>query len=311
MKYGIIKDQNGIEHKISKLILGSVPFGTTMSEDLAFQVMDLYKENGGNAIDTARVYCDWLENGHGVSEETVGKWMHSRKCRDEIVLITKGAHPPLVDMHRSRVRPEYIFSDIEESLKALQTDYIDIYFLHRDDERIPVNIIMDTLHELVMSGKVHMIGASNWRAERILEANVYAKTNGKTLFVTSQIQWSYAFTTAKETFKDDTLICMDDQQYQLYLDADIPVMAFSSQALGVFSCGYKPDLSDIAPKHQQFYCKENIQRYQKLLAICKEKNCSPSYVTLNHIIQNELSGFALIGCSKLSQLQQAIEATKR
>ncbi len=306
MKYGIIRDQNRKEHKLSKIILGAAPFGTTMSEELAFQAMDLYRHHSGNVIDTARVYCDWLEEGHGVSEQTVGKWLDIRNCREEFIIVTKGGHPPLSDMPHSRLAKEDIFFDVDESLTALRTDYIDLYFLHRDDERIPVKIIMDYLDELITVGKVRMIGASNWSMGRILEANNYARKNNKTPFVASQIQWSYAVAQGKEAFGYGT-VSMNDQQYQLYLQAGIPVLAYTSQANGVFSRGYKEDLSDIAEKHQKYYSKENIRRYQELLKICKENNATPTQVALEYVIDNKLNGFAIAGCSNLEQLQEILK----
>jgi aryl-alcohol dehydrogenase-like predicted oxidoreductase len=208
-------------------------------------------------------------------------------------------------MRHSRLTKQDIFSDVNESLEALCTDYIDLYFLHRDDESIPVEKIMDPLDELIQSGKVRMIGASNWRAERILEANDYAKKNGKTPFTASQIQWSYAVANDKEAFGYGT-VSMDDQQYQLYLKAGIPVLAYSSQANGVFARGYKEDLSDIAKKHEIYYSKENILRYQRLLKLCKENNDTPTQAALNYIIENKLNGFAIVGCSKLEQLQEIL-----
>ncbi|HOO29060.1 MAG TPA: aldo/keto reductase, partial [Lachnospiraceae bacterium] len=172
-------------------------------------------------------------------------------------------------------------------------------------------VIMDTLHEFVKAGKVKMIGASNWRLARILEANAYAAANKKTPFTVSEIQWSYVYCTNK-TFHDDTLVCMEDhkEEYNAYLKAGIPVFAYSSQGHGVFSCGYQPDLSDIAAKHRDFYCEENIKRYQLLLDKCRQEQVTPSHVVLNYIMENELNGFAIVGCSRLSQLKESLEAAK-
>ncbi|MFT3982794.1 MAG: aldo/keto reductase [Lachnospiraceae bacterium] len=309
MKYGSIRDAAGNSYKLSKLIMGTVPFGSVMSQEDSFAAMDLYVKNGGNVIDTARVYSSWLPNGKDASEKCVGEWMKTRNNRRELILITKGGHPPFENLHNSRINPADIRSDFSESLGYLQTDDIDIYFLHRDDESVPVNIIMDTLHELVADGKVKMLGASNWRLSRILEANEYAKANGKTPFSVSEIQWSYVYCTS-EVLKDDTLVCMDDQEHAGYLKAGIPVFAYSSQGHGVFSRGYKPDLSDIEEKNRAFYCQENIKRYQSLLEICEKENKTPSDIVLNYIMENELNGFAIVGCSRLSQLQESLHAAE-
>ena len=309
MKYGSIKDANGNSHRLSKLILGTVPFGSVMSKEDSFAAMDLYTKSGGNVIDTARVYSTWLPGGANASETCVGEWLKARNNRKEIVLITKGGHPPFDDIHNSRLSPAEIRSDFSESLRYLQTDDVDIYFLHRDDESIPVDVMMDTLHEFVAEKKVKMLGASNWKLSRILEANEYAKANGKTPFSVSEIQWSYVHCT-NETLMDDTLVCMDDKEYDRYLKAGIPVFAYSSQGHGVFSRGYKADLSDIEEKNRAFYNDENISRYQSLLARCEKENKTPSEIVLNYIMENELNSFAIVGCSRLSQLQDSLQAAK-
>ncbi|HHV10014.1 MAG TPA: aldo/keto reductase [Clostridiales bacterium] len=306
MKYGIIKDQFGNPHKFAKVILGAFPFGSIISEELSFQAMDYYRGQGGNVIDTARVYCDFIENGSGASEKTVGKWIKERNCRNEFYIISKGSHPAISNMQKSRLSPEEISYDLGESLKALEMDCIDLYFLHRDDEKIPVKNIMDSLHGHVAAGRIKMLGASNWRIERILEANEYAIANGKTPFVVSEIQWSYAYC-SKEIFGDSTVVCMDGQQHQQYLKAGIPVLAFTSQAGGLFSAGYQQDLSDIAPKHKKYHCEENVKRYQKLLETCAAKGITPTRACLEYIIDNEVNGFAIVGCTKLEQLQDSLK----
>lgn len=309
MKYSAITSPDGIQSCISKIILGSANFGTDLSTDRAFQVMDYFYENGGNTIDTARVYSDWIPGGRGASEKTIGGWMKQRGCRKHIFLITKGGHPAMEAMHTSRLTKSDILSDLDESLQALNTDRIDLYFLHRDDESIPVEQIMDTLDNVAKSGKVNMIGASNWKMKRILEANAYAAAAGKTPFSASEIQWSYA-KCRPETFGDDTLVCMDEDQYQLYAANPLPVMAFSSQAGGVFSCSYRPDLSDMADKHKKYYSAENVLLYQELLKKCAAELVKPETAALRFITENPVQAYAIIGCSSAQQLQFTMEAVQ-
>ena len=160
--------------KMAKLSLGTAGFGSAVDRKTAFLLLDRYYAAGGNLFDTARVYADWLPNGHGASERTLGEWIASRGLRDRVLISTKGAHPPMGNLHTPRVNRKAILFDMEESLSALATDYVDIYFLHRDDESRPVSDIMPTLHELVVAGKTRFLGASNWRASRIAEANAFA-----------------------------------------------------------------------------------------------------------------------------------------
>ena len=180
--------------QISPVVLGTDVYGTVVSEKDAFSLLNNYIELGGNTIDTARMYACWEPNGAGKSEQTIGKWLKQLGGRDQMIISTKCAHPPIENMSNHRLDRAEIFSDVDESLSALGTDYIDILWLHRDDVRVGVEGIVDTLNLLVKQGKIRCFGASNWTAKRIAEANAYAKASGQDGFVSSQIKWSLAVT---------------------------------------------------------------------------------------------------------------------
>ena len=145
------------------------------------EILDGYIALGGNCFDTARVYED------GRSDVLLGQWIKSRRNRQAIVLCAKGCHPKSPDaMHISRLTPADIRGDLEISLQAIGTDYADLYLLHRDNPRMPVEAIMPVLHQLVTEGKALAVGASNWTAGRINEANQFAVKNGLTPFSVSQ-----------------------------------------------------------------------------------------------------------------------------
>ena len=115
---------------VSPIGLGTANFGTRLPEADCFAQLDRYTQIG-NLIDTARVYGDWTPGPRGKSEIIIGKWLASRRCRDHVFISTKGAHPRLESMNVTRLSPGDIQSDLELSLRALGTDYIDLYFLHR------------------------------------------------------------------------------------------------------------------------------------------------------------------------------------
>ncbi len=305
MKYFELYDADNKLLRMSRIILGGVPFGTTLDEQQSFEMLDKYFERGGNTIDTARVYCDWLENGHSASECTIGAWIKSKNNRNEVILITKGGHP--AEDGVSRLSKQEILSDMDLSLKALQTDYVDLYLLHRDDFNKPVNEIMDTLHLLVQQGKARAVGVSNWTCDRILEANAYADKNNKTRLIISQIQWSLA-ECFPQNFNDSTLVCMNQKEYNQYLDMGMPVMAFSSQANGLFSKANENGLEYVPKKLLKFLTLENINRFNNLLKLCKRKGYSRTAVALNYIIDNKLNGSAIIGCTNLEQLYDCMGA---
>jgi len=131
-------------HRFSRLSLGTAPFGTAISRDTAFEIMDKYLDMGGNLLDTAAVY------GFGTSEKTIGEWMTSRGTRHRVFISTKGGHPAMPSWEK-RITEADIRADMEASLRHLNADYTDIYFLHRDDEDLPVSEIMPILDRFVRS----------------------------------------------------------------------------------------------------------------------------------------------------------------
>ena len=163
---------------VSVIGLGTAHYGGRISKGLAFDQMDAYAAAGGNLIDTARVYGDFVTPKTGESEKIIGQWMEERGNREKIFLSTKGGHPPFDRMSRSRLSPREISDDLHESLEDLRCGYIDIYFLHRDDESRPVEEIVDTLEGFCAEGLIGMYAVSNWKTERIIEANRYAASRG-------------------------------------------------------------------------------------------------------------------------------------
>ena len=164
MDYRTIQGVDG-EIRLDKVILGASSFGANISKELSYQMMDRYYEIGGRTIDTARFYAMWIHNGISKSEKTVGDWLRDRDVRDQMTIITKGGHPEYRNMQYSRLAPECIEYDINTSLCVLDLDYVDIYCLHRDDERIPVGEIVDVMDNVVKEGFARSIGVSNWSAK--------------------------------------------------------------------------------------------------------------------------------------------------
>ena len=121
--------------------------------------------------------------------------LKSRGAREKVILSTKGGHPSAYDKKTIRLAKEEVAADLEESLRNLGVDCVDIYWLHRDDPSRDVSYIIDYLDEFVKEGKIKFPAVSNWSAKRIAEANAYAAKAGKTPIAMSQIQWSLASTT--------------------------------------------------------------------------------------------------------------------
>ena len=169
MRFLKIKGKNSVV-KMSKNVIGSTYFGTDIDKEKSFTLLDLYYQLGGNCIDTARCYAQWLEGGESASEKVIGEWLESRRLRERIVLSTKGAHPSTSAI--KRVNSADIVEDIGQSLECLKTNYIDVYFLHRDDVEADIEDVMYTLNKFVEDGTIKVLGASNWTVERIEYANI-------------------------------------------------------------------------------------------------------------------------------------------
>lgn len=148
------------------LNLGGNTFGWTSDRSTSFAVLDAFTEAGGNFVDTADVYSAWGE-GHtgGESETVLGEWLAARGNRDDVVLATKVGSLP----QRPGLGRENVVQAIEESLRRLGTDRVDLYYAHRDDESVPVAEQAATFDELVRSGKVRAVGLSNYSPERLRE----------------------------------------------------------------------------------------------------------------------------------------------
>src|SRR5579872_3568721 len=157
--------------KVSELCMGTMQFGWTTDEEHAYQVLDAFVESGGNFLDTADVYTRWAEgNAGGVAEQIIGRWMKDRGNRDSLVVATKvrgtmGPGPNDVGLSR-----KHILDAVEASLRRLQTDFIDLYQAHSDDQSVPLDETLEAFDNLVQRGLVRYIGASNYAAWRLMKA---------------------------------------------------------------------------------------------------------------------------------------------
>ena len=303
MRYLEIKGKNDMI-RMSKNIIGTTYFGTEFDKGKCFTLLDRYFELGGNCIDTARSYAQWIEGGDSASEKVIGQWFESRKLREKTVLSTKGAF--YAKDGTSRVNSEAIIEDIGQSLECLKTKYIDIYFLHRDDINADIEDIMYTLDSFVKKGTIKALGASNWTVERIEYANNIAKANNFTPFSVSQIHWNAAFATP-ESLNDYTLVCMNDNEYSWYLKNRFPVMAFSSQAKGLFSKAIEQGIDSLNKKIiDRFLCERNVKKIEWVKSYCERFNVSPATAILSFINSNPVPAASIIGCSSVEQLEDSM-----
>ncbi|MGI4761846.1 MAG: aldo/keto reductase [Janthinobacterium lividum] len=186
---------------IAPLVLGGNVFGWTADEPTSFAVLDAFVAGGGNAIDTADVYSRWVpgHEGGGQSETVIGKWLAQRGRRDDVLIFTKVGMELAPD--KKGLSKAYIKQAVEASLQRLQTDYIDLYQSHQDDESLPVTEPLEAYAELIKEGKVRAIGASNFKPAR-LQAALDAAKNGLPHYESLQPEYNLY---DREAFEKDDL----------------------------------------------------------------------------------------------------------
>lgn len=297
----------GTDITVSNLSLGTDSMGMPLTEEISRGILDAYTEVGGTFIDTAKVYNDWAEGEKSRSEKIIGRWLKDKGNRHKVVISTKGGHPPVGHMDISRLSRDELTYDIDKSLEHLKTDYVDLYFLHRDDESLSVDEIMDTLHGFVRDGKARAIGLSNWGTDRVKEANEYCKAHGLTPVTASQIQFGIARPNMEKVEK--TLKVMDKNAYEFYKKEGMAVMGFSAQSKGYFSKIQAG--AELSPKAKERYDNPISREIFEILdSIKNEYNCTVTELVL--AVLTSIEDFVcipILGCKSPMHIQTSFKAS--
>lgn len=303
MKYiSITHNQDTLDIPVLSFGTGSV--GREIPYQEATNLLGIYRYAGGTCIDTGRMYAG------GKSEELIGKYLSANCCRQDMILSSKGGFPDTSVNNSFRVTPKELSKDLEQSLKLLQTDYLDIYFLHRDDKRVCFEELMPYLDKLVRSGKVRFIGASNWSHRRISAANQFAKENNLTPFTFSQIQWSLAQSTP-EMWNDPTIATMNSDAYEYYRTAGLFVMAYSPLSRGLFSKAIRTGFTrGYQAAYSPFLTQQNILRIARVKELSSMLHATPSQICHAYIYSNALSATAVMGCKNAIHLKDSLDGLK-
>lgn len=313
----------GIEKRCSQLIMGSMIFSPE-NMDLTTELLDAFVAYGGNTIDTAHIY-----NG-GKSEVALGQWLLKSNNRNDIVIIDKGAHH---NEAGPRVHREGIAADLWDSLERLQVDYIDIYMLHRDDPQTPVAVIIEALNEHVAARLIGAIGTSNWTYQRIEEANEFAAAHGFVGFTCNSPNLSLAKPMIPRwpgCISADKPYCHWHEQQQM------PLLSWSSQAVGFFTGRYSPDNIDNEEIVRLYYNADNWERLRRAKQLAAEKSVgsnnsiggnsssnigsssgsidgnnnrfNANHIALSYVLNQPFPTCALIGPQKLNELEDSMKA---
>ncbi len=289
--------------QVAALCLGGNVFGWTTDEQTSFAVLDAYVEGGGNFIDTADTYSTWGPGHEGGESETVlGRWMSTRKNRDRIIIATKLGSRMNNDPHRQGLSRQYMLKAVEDSLRRLQTDYIDLYQAHRDDLDTPLEETLATFNELVQQGKVRSIGASNYSAARLAEALKVSDQHGYARY--QSLQPPYSLVNRAEYERDLKALCMAQE---------LSVITYSSLASGFLTGKYRQgqDLpsSPRAKGIQQRYMNEHGFRIlEQVERVAHAHNTTPSQVSLAWILAQPGITAPIASATSVEQTRELLHA---
>jgi aryl-alcohol dehydrogenase-like predicted oxidoreductase len=294
----------------SALCLGIGGIGVKNTEKEGHAILDAFVEKGGNFIDTARVYSDWVPGEKSRSERILGDWLSARRNRSKMIIATKGAHPDLSTMHIPRMSRQEVSGDLNGSLKTLRIDFIDLYWLHRDDPQRPVEEILDMLEGFSSEGKIRYYGCSNWTARRIREAIKYARQKGYNGFVANQMLWNVGCYNMVE-LKDKTLVKFDKDTFDLHKESGMAAVPYSSQANGFFS---KIDAADAASREKaeksDYNTEKNRTLQQHIKRIARDHSLTIAEVVLVYLLSQPITTIPIIGCRSLDQLDESLKAVE-
>lgn len=287
MKYSRIP---GIDKPVSRLVMGVTLGGAQFLLPHASVLFDEFFANGGNCFDTAHIY--------GPADSILGQWIKNRDVRDQVTILAKGAHTPWCN-------PDDLTTQLMESLERLQTDYIDIYMLHRDNLEIPVEEFIDVLNQHHRERRIRAFGASNWSVDRITAANEYAAKNGLVGF--SAISNNFSLARMVEPVWAGCLSSSDPESRAWFTKTQMPLMAWSSTSAGFFFRGDKNVLTD-SMLVNCWYSEDNFQRLERAKELAENKGVSPVEIAMAYVLCQPFPIFALFGPQNLTEMHTSIHA---
>lgn len=287
---------------VSPLAFGGNVFGWTLDEKGTYEILDAFADAGFNLIDTADSYSHWVPGNQGGESETlIGKWMKQRGKRDRIIVATKVG--TRVGHDKKDLSAKYIRSAVENSLRRLQTDYIDLYQSHYDDPETPVEETLHAYAELVKEGKVRVIGASNFSAKRLRESLEVSKKEGYPRYQTLQPLYNLY---DREAFEKDL--------QPLCLEYGIGVLPYYSLASGFLSGKYRsPQDVSKSPRGKGIEKKYMNDRGTRILNALDELSAryhtTPATLAIAWLLSRETVLAPIASATSRNQLQSLIDAT--
>lgn len=284
--------------EIAPLVFGGNVFGWTADEKRSFMLLDHFVERGFNAIDTADVYSAWAPGLSGAESETVlGRWLARRGRRNDVVLMSK------VGMweHRKGLAAANIEAAVEDSLKRLHTDYLDIYFAHIDDQDVPLEETLGAFSRLIEAGKVRAIGASNYSAERLREALTVSREQGLPRYELIQPLYNLY---DRDGFEAELAGVAEEQA--------LGVVSYFSLASG-FLTGKYSKLEDLegnarAELLKRYFDDRGQRLLQELLNVSDELGAKPAQVALAWLLSRPAVTAPIASATSVAQLDEVLDS---
>jgi aryl-alcohol dehydrogenase-like predicted oxidoreductase len=259
----------------------------------ASMIFSDYFERGGNAFDTAWIYGQQRS-------VLLGAWMRAHGVRDRVVVIAKGGHTPFCD-------PESVVRQLREQLEWMDTDYADLYLLHRDNLDVPVGEFVDVLNAQVRAGRIRAFGGSNWTLDRVRKANAYAKRKGLQGF--SMISNNLSLAVMVKAVWAGCLHLHDADSLRWLKRAQLPVLSWSSQARGFFVPERaQPDRREDPSLVSSWYSPENFRRQERAIELARKHGVEPINIALAWVLCQPFPTFPLIGPRHIAETRSSLRA---
>jgi aryl-alcohol dehydrogenase-like predicted oxidoreductase len=285
---------------VHPLCLGSNIFGSNADEAQSHAVMDAYSSHAGNFIDTADMYNQWVE-GHvgGESESVIGSWMKKRNNRQSMVIATKVSKMDT----RPGLSAKNIFAACEESLNRLQTDYIDLYYSHSDDETVSLEETLGAYAQLIAQGKVRYIAASNFRPARLRESIKFSEDNNIPAYVAVQDLYNLV---DRKTY--------EGEMSEAVSDLGISNIPFYGIARGFLSGKYRPGVTEVDSKRaagaREYATDKNYAVLTVMDEVAKNHNVSLSAVALAWLRAQPTVSVPIASARTVEQVEEIVQVVE-
>jgi aryl-alcohol dehydrogenase-like predicted oxidoreductase len=292
----------GSDLLVGPLAFGGNVFGWTVDEKKGFDLLDAFVASGMNLIDTADVYTRWVPGAKGgESEKVIGAWMKARGNRDKVVIATKvGMEMGPQEKGLSR---EWIFTAVENSLRRLQTDYIDVYQAHIDDAGTPLEETAEAFDHLVKTGKVRVLGASNFSSDRLVAALKTSAASGAARYHVLQPHYNLY---ERASFEADTqAICVAN---------DIGVIPYYPLASGFLSGKYRAkadlDKSKRGGGMEKYMNPRGFRILDALDRVAADTGASQASIALAWLMQRPAVVAPIASATSRAQLAELVQAAE-